>query len=140
MDGIVSKSDNVELGKVNKSMLNGITSFDYEIIKAEETLQRETAVAVSFAANNLSRATIDVEKALKVLTSNAFDDLHSAYIAPGPYAGLDTMEQISTSSFAGAAYKHLVNLFEKMDNYSSPKFTDKIEFLVLFSSQHFLHL
>ena len=37
-----------------------ITSFDYEIIKANETLQREVSVAVAFAANTLSRAVVTI--------------------------------------------------------------------------------
>lgn len=46
------------LGKVDQNFADGLTSFDYEQIKAEETLQRELAVAVAFAANTLARSTV----------------------------------------------------------------------------------
>lgn len=41
---------------IGKTAASSISSFDYEIIKANETLQRETAVCVAFAANTLHRA------------------------------------------------------------------------------------
>ncbi len=47
------------LGELAAAFKNGISSFDYEIIKAEERLQRETAVYVSFAINNFLSATVD---------------------------------------------------------------------------------
>lgn len=37
---------------------SGISSFDYELIKADESLQRDIAVSVAFAANNMARATV----------------------------------------------------------------------------------
>lgn len=49
------------LGRISENVKNGISSFDYEIIKANETLQREVAVDVTFAANNFSRATVDID-------------------------------------------------------------------------------
>ena len=52
----------LELGRINQSV-TGITSFDYELIKAKETLQREIAVYVQSAANNLARVTVDIAKA-----------------------------------------------------------------------------
>ena len=58
--GDISKnSGTINLGNIDDKFIDGISSFEYERIKAEETLQREAAVAVSFAANNLSHATIN---------------------------------------------------------------------------------
>ena len=54
--------ENIVYGKLQEQYVNGISSFDYEVIKAEETLQRDIAnafVSVSFA---FSRAVVDEEK------------------------------------------------------------------------------
>ena len=51
-------------GKVSPKWEDGITSFEYERIKSEETLQRDLAIYVAFAASHLSSATVDVEKAV----------------------------------------------------------------------------
>ena len=51
------------LGKLDPKYKDGFSSFDYEQIKAGETLQRELSVYIAFAANNLARATVDMEKA-----------------------------------------------------------------------------
>lgn len=40
-----------------------ISSFDYELIKAEETFQRNTAVYVAFAAEHLSNAAVNLQDA-----------------------------------------------------------------------------
>ena len=48
------------LGSIDEKIKHGITSFDYEMIKAQEALQRELAVNVAFAANNLARAVCDM--------------------------------------------------------------------------------
>ena len=48
------------LGKIRDDLKGGLTSFDYEMIKAEEVLQRDTAIHVAFAANHLSSATVDL--------------------------------------------------------------------------------
>lgn len=50
----------MKLGQLNDRIKNGITSFDYEMMKAQETLQREIAVSVAFSANNFARATMDM--------------------------------------------------------------------------------
>lgn len=55
----LSNSGNRNLGVVSDKWKNGISSFEYEVIKAEETLQREVSVHIAFAANNLSSATIN---------------------------------------------------------------------------------
>ncbi len=60
MKDLNKENCDVKFGKID---IDGISSFDYEIIKARETLQREVAVSVAFAASNLSRATVDVAKA-----------------------------------------------------------------------------
>lgn len=58
LDDLADTEKDTDLLKIADKALDGITSFDYEEIKANETLQREVAVDVSFAANNLSRATV----------------------------------------------------------------------------------
>lgn len=58
LDDLADTNKDTDLLKIADKALDGITSFDYEEIKANETLQREVAVDVSFAANNLSRATV----------------------------------------------------------------------------------
>lgn len=74
MNDITSEKEEIKLGYLNESTKKGITSFDYEKIKAEETLQREVAVAVAFATNNLSNATVDI-KAASDKNKNATDFL-----------------------------------------------------------------
>ena len=59
LDGISSSGNIPDPGKIKKEMF---TSFDYEDIKAEETLQREIAVNIAFAANHLASATMDTAK------------------------------------------------------------------------------
>ena len=51
-----------KLGVINKNIAAGITSFDYELIKAQEDLQRELAVSTAFAANNLARAACNMRE------------------------------------------------------------------------------
>ncbi len=60
MDDLQEKDRDIEPGKISEKALNGLTSFDYEQIKADEMLQREVAVNVAFAANNLARVTVDI--------------------------------------------------------------------------------
>lgn len=59
-EGMEDPEKSLVLGKIRDEVKNGLTSFDYEQIKAEEVLQRDTAVYVAFAANHLSSATIDI--------------------------------------------------------------------------------
>lgn len=54
--------DSKIFGKLDERYTNGISSFEYERIKAEETLQRECAVNVAFAANHLSNATVVLDE------------------------------------------------------------------------------
>ena len=42
------------------SLISTVTSFDYEMIKAHENLQRELAVDIAFSVNNLARAVCDM--------------------------------------------------------------------------------
>ena len=59
----LSSDDTVKtFGKVDEKYLKGISSFEYERIKAEETLQRECAVNVAFAANHLANATVQLDE------------------------------------------------------------------------------
>lgn len=60
MDDIWKDKKDKNLGIIDEKIKHGITSFDYEMIKAQETLQRELAVNVAFAANNLARAVCDM--------------------------------------------------------------------------------
>lgn len=66
MDGLEKtgekQKEDVTLGKLDDTLLKGLTSFDYEMIKAKETLQREIAVHIAFATNTLSRAVVDMSK------------------------------------------------------------------------------
>ncbi len=62
MSELGSNRENIVLGKIDKAFSDGISSFDYEIIKAQETLQRETSVYVSFAANHLGSATVNLNE------------------------------------------------------------------------------
>lgn len=56
-----SDKKEIELGKISEEYISGISSFDYELIKAEEMLQRETAVYVAFAARHLSSQTVELD-------------------------------------------------------------------------------
>ena len=58
LNDIDKKDGVINLGQLPAHFYDGVSSFEYERIKAEETLQRETAVAISFAANHLYGATI----------------------------------------------------------------------------------
>lgn len=53
---LVGKEKGVVLGKVNPEFEGGISSFDYERIKAEDDLHRNMTEYVTFAVNNFSRA------------------------------------------------------------------------------------
>ena len=59
-DGLEDPEKSLDLGKIRSEAASGMSSFDFEQIKAEELLQRETAVYVAFAANHLSSATVDL--------------------------------------------------------------------------------
>ena len=54
--------DKIVYGQVQAQYKNGISSFDYEVIKAEDTLQRNIANAVVSASFAFSRAVVDDEK------------------------------------------------------------------------------
>lgn len=56
MQDVFDKGNLTCLGKAEETVKKGMTSFDLELIKARETLQREIAVSVMFSANNLARA------------------------------------------------------------------------------------
>lgn len=62
MNDLTDSGKNINLGVVSDEIKNGISSFDYEIIKARETLQRELAVSIAFSANNLARATVKIDE------------------------------------------------------------------------------
>ena len=64
MDDMWNESEKMKLGTIIGDVEPGISSFDYEMIKAGEELQRETAVAVAFSANNLARATVNADEAV----------------------------------------------------------------------------
>lgn len=69
MRDLFSEQSEVDLGCILVDKAYGITSFDYEQIKAEENLQREMAVYVAFAVNNLATATVSLgEKNEDLLT------------------------------------------------------------------------
>ncbi len=54
--------DHAHYGEVRKEYAAGISSFDYEAIKAEETLQRDISAAVMAASFAFSRAVLDETK------------------------------------------------------------------------------
>lgn len=60
MDDLDKESGVREPGKISEHLQDGISSFDFETIKAKETLQRETAVYVLFAVNNYARETMEM--------------------------------------------------------------------------------
>ncbi len=62
MDDLDIKSGDREPGKISECLQKGISSFDFELIKAKETLQRETAVYVLFAVNNYARETMELSE------------------------------------------------------------------------------
>ena len=62
--------DNRNIGELPEEVLKGITSFDYELIKAEETLQRETAVYTAFAINHFWNATADITEGSDLFDGN----------------------------------------------------------------------
>ena len=49
----------MRLGIVDKEYIDGISSFEFENIKAEESFQRELSMYISFAARHLADATIE---------------------------------------------------------------------------------
>lgn len=57
-----SDKKEIEFGKINEAYISGISSFDYELIKAEEMLQRENAIYVAFAARHLSSQTVELDE------------------------------------------------------------------------------
>ena len=61
LDDIWMDASDKNPGKINDLTLKGISSFDYEMVKAQEDLQREMAVGVAFSANNLARATCQMD-------------------------------------------------------------------------------
>ncbi len=56
-------------GILREEYKNGLSSFDYEKIKAEENYQRDISVATVAALNNLARAVIDSTKHEDLMTS-----------------------------------------------------------------------
>ena len=55
----------VLIGEVLPEYRDGLTSFDYERIKAEETLERELSRYITFAVNNFSQAVLSDEERAK---------------------------------------------------------------------------
>ena len=51
-----------DYGVIPERYNSGVSSFDYELIKADESLQRDIAVSVAFAANNMARATVTLDE------------------------------------------------------------------------------
>jgi len=62
MEELLSNDAEISMGIIPDEIKKGLNSFDYESIKARETLQRELAVNVMFSANNLARATVDLSE------------------------------------------------------------------------------
>ena len=49
-------------GTIGEDFADGINSFEYELIKAEETLQRDVSTYVAFAANNVGQALFNLDE------------------------------------------------------------------------------
>ena len=58
----MSPKQNLEYGVLRPEYHEGISSFEYEAIKAEENIQRDIAIATVAAASAFSRSVVDVEK------------------------------------------------------------------------------
>lgn len=58
---LASQKD-VKIGEIQEPFSEGLTSFDYEWIKAKETLERDQIVSVTFAVQNYSRCICDSRK------------------------------------------------------------------------------
>lgn len=56
------ENEEVSFGEVNSDYHNGISGFEYERIKAKESLEREMAVYVSFAIHNFAQASADIKE------------------------------------------------------------------------------
>lgn len=61
LDDIWNGASDKKPGKINELAIKGISSFDYEMVKAQEDLQREMSVGVAFSVNNLARATCQMD-------------------------------------------------------------------------------
>lgn len=57
--------DGIDYSSVAEEKKKGISSFEYEYIKAEEQLQREASVYVVFAVNHLINATVNIPESTK---------------------------------------------------------------------------
>lgn len=64
----------IAIDEVQPEFLDGITSFDYEKIKAEDALNRNLTVAATFAVNNFSQAVVDENK-INVESKAQFEDI-----------------------------------------------------------------
>lgn len=58
----VGSMQNTVIGEVKPQYRNGLTSFDYERIKAYERFDREISIYITFAVNNFAKAALDKEK------------------------------------------------------------------------------
>lgn len=58
----VAEGKEVSIGEVLPEFVNGISGFEYERIKAEESLEREMAEYISFAIHNFANAVSDEEE------------------------------------------------------------------------------
>lgn len=61
----IAKQQNVVLGQVKEQYADGLTSFDYERIKAEETLERDLSVYITFAIQNYFRCVCSNEQRMQ---------------------------------------------------------------------------
>ncbi len=61
MTALSNENNSKAFGKIDENYIKGISSFEYERIKAGETLQRECAVNIAFAARHLANATVNLD-------------------------------------------------------------------------------
>ena len=124
MNDLTKKDGNIELGNIDKRFIDGISSFEYEKIKAEETLQREMAVYVSFAANHFSRAVLKDGETDDVMSINK-DELENKMVSEG------LLRDRILQYFGGNSSWKEFNFDEHYkEGYSNRKFADDIKEMI----------
>jgi len=74
MDKIASNESEYDFGIIPERYKDGIKSFDFEMISANESIKRDIAVSVTFAVNNIARSVIDDKKAKNNYDLLSIDD------------------------------------------------------------------
>ncbi len=109
----------------DRELPDTINSFDYEMIKAKETLQRELAVFISFAARNFASNTVKLEN-LKSQKADVLLWKEEDFNVFKNYNDSKS-EMRSVLSFLGGASSWDMTIFEKA--YPNSKFGYDVSFL-----------